>query len=102
MKWWAAIIAVVCGAELVVAAAIGGAGIGVFFGLEGAFVAALAAATLAFSVRWRLAGRRRSGPTGVQRMEILRRYLPDETSVPLAPSPIVVQQQPFLHLPPPE
>lgn len=66
MKWWTAIIAVVCGAELVVAAAIGGAGIGVFFGLDGAFVAALAAATLAFSVRWRLAGRRRSGPTGAR------------------------------------
>ena len=64
MKWWTSIIAVVCGAELVVAAAIGGAGIGVFFGLDGAFVAALAAATLAFSVRSWLKARRRSRPAG--------------------------------------
>lgn len=63
-KRWTGIIAAVCGAELVVAAAIGGAGIGVFFGLEGAFVAALVAATLALSVRSWLAARRRSRPTG--------------------------------------
>ncbi|MCI0776382.1 MAG: hypothetical protein J4N97_11725 [Chloroflexi bacterium] len=64
MKWWTGIIAVVCGAELIVAAAIGGAGIGAFFGLDGAFVAALAAATLAFSVRSWLTARRRSRPAG--------------------------------------
>ena len=65
MKWWTGIIAVVCGAELIVAAAIGGAGIGAFFGLDGAFVAALAAATLAFSVRSWLTARRRSRPAQV-------------------------------------
>ena len=64
MKWWTGIIAVVCGAELIVAAAIGGAGIGAFFGLDGAFVAALAAATLAFSVRSWLTVRRRPRPAG--------------------------------------
>ncbi len=58
-KWWTGIIALVCGAELVVIAVIGGAGIGAFFGLNGAFVAAFAAATLAFTFRsWRAARRR--------------------------------------------
>ena len=35
----ASIIGVVCGAELIVAAVIGGAGFSVFFGMEGALVA---------------------------------------------------------------
>ena len=63
-KWWTGLFAVVCGAELVVAAAISGAGVGVFFGLDGALVAALATATLAIAVRSRLAARRRSRSSG--------------------------------------
>jgi len=40
-KIWAAVIGVVCGAELVIAAIIGGAGLSAFFGLEGLLVGAI-------------------------------------------------------------
>jgi hypothetical protein len=52
---WAAIVGVVCGAELVAVAVIGGAGIAAFVNIEAAIVAAvLAGVTL-----WAIDGRRR-------------------------------------------
>lgn len=41
-KPWLWFVGVVCGAELVLAATVGGAGIGAFFGLEGAVVGLIA------------------------------------------------------------
>lgn len=41
-RLWAGLLGVVCGAELVLAVIIGGAGVGAILGLEGALVAAAA------------------------------------------------------------
>lgn len=49
-KKWAAIIAVVCGAELVGAAVLGGAGLSAFFGLEGLAVAVVLVAVASATV----------------------------------------------------
>ena len=48
------VLGAVCGAELVIAATIGGIGIGAFFGLEGALVGLIATTTIALLVAQRL------------------------------------------------
>ncbi|MCL1593703.1 MAG: hypothetical protein M3132_05050 [Actinomycetia bacterium] len=53
-KLWMWVLGAVCGAELVIAATIGGLGIGAFFGLEGALVGLIATTTIALLVAQRL------------------------------------------------
>jgi len=60
-RWVASLLAIACGAPLLIVATIGGAGLGAFSGLEGALVGGAMAVLLVGMARGTLGGRRHSG-----------------------------------------
>lgn len=70
-RFGAAMVGIICGAELVVAAVVAGAGVGAFFGLEGAFVAAIAA-FLFVNIRRRTNPNSPTNPLGVRLLNAFR------------------------------